>query len=219
MIPDHIEEITLDSLLPCVFAREELPYSEVWRRKVSFRRGRRYLVESASGGGKSSLASFIMGARRDYEGHILFDGTDASSLSIADWQELRRAHIAYLPQELALFPELSAIDNIILKGEICGEVDMERVNVWMDRLGIESRRDFPAGRLSIGQQQRVALIRSLCQPFDFILLDEPVSHLDEVNNRLAACIVEEEAERQGAGVITFSVGNPLLIENPEKLNL
>ena len=215
----HIEEITLDSLLPRVFAREELPYSEVWRRKVSFRRGGRYLVESASGGGKSSLAAFITGARRDYEGRLLFDGRDASSLGIPDWQEIRRAHIAYLPQELALFPELSAIDNILLKGEICGDVDMKRVGEWMERLGITDRRDYPAGKLSIGQQQRVALIRSLCQPFDFMLLDEPVSHLDEANNRVAARIVEEEALRQGAGVIIFSVGNPLMIENPEKLNL
>ena len=219
MIPSHIEEITLESLLPRVFAREELTYSEVWRRRVSFRRGGRYLVESASGGGKSSLAAFIMGARRDYEGRLLFDGRDAASLDIAAWQEMRRAHIAYLPQELALFPELSAIDNILLKGEICGDVDMKRIDSWMDRLGVTSRRDYPAGRLSIGQQQRVALIRSLCQPFDFILLDEPVSHLDEANNRIAAAIVEEEAGRQDAGIITFSVGNPLLIENPEKLHL
>ncbi|MDE7350627.1 MAG: ATP-binding cassette domain-containing protein [Muribaculaceae bacterium] len=214
-----MEEITLQGLLPRVFAREELRYSEVWRRTVVFRRGGRYLVESASGGGKSSLAAFIMGARRDYEGRLLFDGRDASSLGIADWQEIRRAHIAYLPQELALFPELSAIDNILLKGEICGDVDMKRVESWMERLGITARRDYPAGRLSIGQQQRVALIRSLCQPFDFILLDEPVSHLDEANNRIAARIVEEEAARLGAAIITFSVGNPLLIENPEKLNL
>ena len=215
----RIEEITLESLLPRVFAREELTYSQVWRRKLTFRRGCSYLVESASGGGKSSLAAFIMGARRDYEGRILFDGRAASSFSIADWQELRRAHVAYLPQELALFPELSAIDNILLKGEICGEIDLPRVEAWMERLGIMGRRDYPAGKLSIGQQQRVAFIRSLCQPFDFILLDEPVSHLDEANNRIAAGIVEEEAHRQGAGIITFSVGNPLLIDNPEKLTL
>lgn len=215
----HIEEITLDSLLPRVFAQEELPFSQVWRTGVSFRRGGRYLVESASGGGKSSLAAFIMGARRDYEGKVLFDGRDAATLSIADWQEIRRSHIAYLPQELSLFPELSAIDNILLKMEICGDADISRIDSWMERLGVASRRDYPAGRLSIGQQQRVALIRSLCQPFDFILLDEPVSHLDEDNNRLAARIVEEEASRQGAAIITFSVGNPLLIENPEKLYL
>ena len=215
----RIEEITLDSLLPCVFVREELPSSEVWGAKVSFRRGNSYLVESASGGGKSSLAAFMMGARRDYEGRLCFDGRDASSLGISDWQEIRRSHIAYLPQELSLFPELSAIDNILLKGEICGVIDMKRVDSWMERLGITARRDYLAGKLSIGQQQRVALIRALCQPFDFILLDEPVSHLDEANNRIAARIVEEEARRQGAGIIVFSVGNPLLIDNPEKLNL
>ncbi len=215
----HIEEITLESLLPRVFMREELPYSEVWRKKVVFHRGGRYLVESASGGGKSSLAAFIMGSRNDYEGTLKFDGREARTLSINDWQDLRRKHIAYLPQELALFPELSAIDNIRLKADISGDIDIVRVDNWLDRLGITERRDYPAGKLSIGQQQRVALIRSLCQPFDFILLDEPVSHLDEANNRIAASIVEEEAYRQGAAIITFSVGNPLLIDNPDKLNL
>ena len=215
----RIEEITLDALLPRVFAREEMSSSKVWRKKVVLRRGGRYLVESASGGGKSSLAAFIMGSRNDYEGKLMFNGHDAKSLSISDWQDIRRSHIAYLPQELALFPELSAIDNIRMKAEISGYQDMSRIEMWLDRLGMTDRRDYLAGRLSIGQQQRVALIRSLCQPFDFILLDEPVSHLDASNNRIAAAIVEEEAERQGAGIITFSVGNPLLIDNPEKLNL
>ncbi len=215
----RIEEITLDALLPRVFAREEMSSSKVWRKKVVLRRGGRYLVESASGGGKSSLAAFIMGSRNDYEGKLMFNGHDAKSLSISDWQDIRRSHIAYLPQELALFPELSAIDNIRMKAEISDYQDMSRIEMWLDRLGMTDRRDYLAGRLSIGQQQRVALIRSLCQPFDFILLDEPVSHLDASNNRIAAAIVEEEAERQGAGIITFSVGNPLLIDNPEKLNL
>ena len=215
----RIEEITLDSLLPRVFAREELTFSQVWRNELTFHKGKKYLVESASGGGKSSLAAFLMGSRNDYEGSIRFNGEDIGKFGIARWQEIRRSHLAYLPQELALFPELSAIDNIMLKAELTGEIDRRKVEGWMDTLGISSRRDYPAGRLSIGQQQRVALIRSLCQPFDFILLDEPVSHLDEENNRIAARIVEEEAERRQAGIITFSVGNPLLIDNPVKLNL
>lgn len=215
----RIDEISLRSLLPRVFAQEELPFSRVWRSDVSFRRGGRYLVDAASGGGKSSLAAFIIGSRRDYDGAVLFDGEDVSRFGIARWQEIRRSHIAYLPQELALFPQLSAIDNILLKAELSGDADIHRIEDWMMRLGISSRRDFPAGRLSIGQQQRVALIRSLCQPFDFLLLDEPVSHLDEANNRIAAAIVEEEALRQQAGIIVFSVGNPLLIENPEILHL
>lgn len=215
----RMDSITLKTLLPRVFAREEMPFSQVWRSELSFHRGGRYLVESASGGGKSSLAAFLIGSRNDYEGSIWFDDRDARTLSIAEWQDIRRSHIAYLPQELSVFPELSAIDNIRLKMDLTGDVDMPRVEGWLRRLGMESRLDYPAGRLSIGQQQRVALVRSLCQPFDFILLDEPVSHLDEENNRIAARIVEEDAERRGAGIIVFSVGNPLLIENPVKLTL
>lgn len=215
----RIDEITLSDLLPCVFAREEIPHSEVWHTTVELRRGDKYLIESASGGGKSSLASFIMGARQDYEGVIKFNGENIRSFSIDQWQEIRRLHIAYLSQELALFPELSAFDNIMLKAQLTDDFDNSRIKNWLERLGIESRRDYPAGKLSIGQQQRVALIRCLCQPFDFILLDEPVSHLDDDNNRIAAQIVDEEAKRRDAAIITFSVGNPLLINNHVKLKL
>lgn len=215
----RIDEITLLDLLPQVFAGEEIPHSEVWHTTVELRRGEKYLIESASGGGKSSLASFIVGARQDYEGVIKFNGENIRSFSIDQWQEIRRRHIAYLPQELALFPELSAFDNIMLKAQLTDDFDNSRIKILLERLGIEARRDYPVGKLSIGQQQRVALIRCLCQPFDFILLDEPVSHLDDENNRVAAQIVEEEAIRRNASIITFSVGNPLLINDPVKLNL
>ena len=89
----------------------------------------------------------------------------------------------------------------------------------MKELGIDSRADYPVGRMSIGQQQRVAIIRSLCQPFDFIILDEPVSHLDPDNNRIAARMIQREAERQGAGIITTSVGNRLLLDNLKTIRL
>lgn len=206
-------------MLPRVFVSESIPDSEIWRAGVTFRRGEVSLVEAASGGGKSSMCAYIYGARTDYEGRLLFNGSDAASLSIPEWQEIRRRHIAYLPQELSLFPELSAWDNIRLKNRLTGHVSDSRIEEWLDRLGISSRRDYPAGRMSIGQQQRVAVIRSICQPFDFILLDEPVSHLDEGNNRIAAEIILEEALRQGAGIISTSVGNHLLLDYARKLRL
>ena len=89
----------------------------------------------------------------------------------------------------------------------------------MERLGVEARADYPAGKLSIGQQQRVAIIRALCMPFDFLMLDEPVSHLDAANNMAAAEIIAEEAMAQGAGIISTSVGNPLLLHSAKSLRL
>lgn len=210
---ERIERITLGRMLPRVFVNELIPDSDVWKEDLTLLRGEHCLIEAASGGGKSSMCSYIYGARDDYEGTLLFNGQDVRRLSIDQWQEIRREHIAYLPQELDLFPELSAWDNIQLKNRLTGHLSDKEIENYLDRLGIASRRDYPAGRMSIGQQQRVAIIRSICQPFDFILLDEPISHLDENNNRIAADIIQHEASRQGAAIISTSVGNPLLLNS------
>lgn len=214
-----IEKIHLSGMLPRVFLSESIPDSDVWRGEVTFERGRFYLVEAASGGGKSSLCSYIFGARGDYEGSLMFDGTDASTLGMGQWQEFRRRNIAYLPQELSLFPELTALQNIEMKNSLTGWKTGEEIDGWLRMLGIWQRKDYPVGKMSIGQQQRVGIIRALCQPFDFILLDEPVSHLDGDNNRIAATMITEEARQQGAGIISTSVGNPLLIDEYIKLKL
>lgn len=206
-------------MLPRVFVSESIPASDVWRNELVFRKGCRYRVEAASGGGKSSMCAYIYGGRIDYEGSLYFNDRDTSGLTIKEWQEIRRRHLAYLPQELSLFPELTALENITLKNSLTGHVGLERIEEWLHELGIDSRRDYPVGRMSIGQQQRVGIIRALCQPFDFILLDEPVSHLDETNNRKAAAMIVAEAERQGAGIISTSVGNHLLIEESIALKL
>lgn len=73
-------------------------------------------------------------------------------------------------------------------------------------LGISDKLDTPIGLMSFGQQQRVAMMRTLCQPFDFVMVDEPISHLDDTNGRIMAGILTDEAKAQGAGVIVTSIG-------------
>lgn len=214
-----IKEIRFEGMLPEVFQNERVPESDVWKTGLVLERGEHYLIEAASGGGKSSMCSYIFGSRDDYKGKLLFDSRDVREFTISDWQEIRRRNIAYLPQELDLFPELTAWENIQLKNKLTSHLSDAEIENCLEELGIASRRDYPAGRMSIGQQQRVAIIRSICQPFDFILLDEPVSHLDEDNNRIGAAIIGREAERQGAAIVSTSVGNPLLLDNYRKLRL
>nr|QIM10845.1 ABC transporter ATP-binding protein [uncultured Muribaculaceae bacterium] len=214
-----MQSITLERMLPEVFVSEKIPDSDVWLTNLTFERGKSYLVVAASGAGKSSMCAYIYGARTDYEGKLTFDGKDVSAFGMDHWLELRRRNLAYLPQELSLFPELTAMQNIRLKNSLTGHIEEERIEEWLHLLGIDSRKDYPVGKMSIGQQQRVGIIRALCQPFDFILLDEPVSHLDEENNLKAAGIIEEEARRQSAGIISTSVGNPLLLKESIKLRL
>ncbi len=209
----------MQDVLPRVFAGEAPKPSDVWLREVCLCRGEHYLIEAASGTGKSSLCSYLYGARRDYMGQILYDGVDVGTYDIGRWSQLRCRHIAYLPQEMGLFPELTARENIQLKNRLTGYKTDSQIEDMAAALGIDQRMDMMAGCLSIGQQQRVALLRALCQPCDFILLDEPVSHLDAANNRVVADMVLAEARAQGAGIITTSVGNRLLIDDVSRLSL
>ncbi len=166
-----IKEIRFEGMLPEVFQNERIPESDVWKTGLVLERGEHYLIEAASGGGKSSMCSYIFGSRDDYKGKLLFDSRDVREFTISDWQEIRRRNIAYLPQELDLFPELTAWENIQLKNKLTSHLSDAEIENCLEELGIASRRDYPAGRMSIGQQQRVAIIRSICQPFDFILLE------------------------------------------------
>lgn len=77
---------------------------------------------------------------------------------------------------------------------------------FFEQLGIADKINVKAGKLSFGQQQRVAFIRALCQPFDFLFLDEPISHLDDDNSRIMGELIIAEAKAQGAGVIATSIG-------------
>ena len=120
---------------------------------------------------------------------------------------------------MRMFPELTVMQNLELKNGLTRHKTRQQLLGLLERLGIADKADQRLGLLSIGQQQRVALIRAVCQPFDFILLDEPVSHLDRNNNLIAAGIVEEEAAAQGAGVISTSVGNPLLLDQARFITL
>lgn len=204
-----MEKIELNNTLPAVFAGRESTPSDIWQCQLTLERGRHYLIVAESGTGKSSLCAYLYGYRNDYSGSISFDGRDLRQIGVAQWCRLRQRHLAYLPQELRLFPELTALENVQLKNRITHHKTDSEIAQWFDTLGIADKLHSPAGKLSIGQQQRVALLRTLCQPADFILLDEPVSHLDEANNRIAANLVAAEAARMGASVIATSVGNHL----------
>ena len=210
-----VEKITLSNTLPQVFTgmEHEVPVSlsQVWLQTIEFARPNYYMVEAESGTGKSSLCSYIYGSRGDYRGKILFDGRDVSEFTIEQWCELRTRSLAYLPQEMHLFPELTVLENIDIKNRLTGCKSREWILEALERLEISVKADVLAGKLSVGQQQRVAIIRALCQPFDFILIDEPVSHLDQRNNNIVAHLIQEEAQSNGASIIATSVGNKINI--------
>ena len=198
--------IRLLSLLPQSFFLQKNLQSEVWQQDITFEKGQLYLVEADSGKGKSTLCSYILGYRHDYSGQLLFDDDDARGFSVSHWIDLRRSHISTLFQELRLFPELTAMENVQIKNKLTGFKSDSQIREWFKILGIDDKMDAKIGRMSYGQQQRVAMIRALVQPFDFIVVDEPISHLDDANAQRMGHVMIAEAKAQGAGVIVTSIG-------------
>lgn len=207
-----MKTITLQQTLPAVFADKDRIVSDVWHQQLELVKGEKVLIEAASGTGKSSLCSFVYGYRNDYQGIICFDGKNIRSMNVSDWVEIRKTSLSMLFQELRLFPELTSWENVQIKNSLTGFKSKKEIKQWFEVLGIAEKWNTPLGMLSFGQQQRVAMIRALCQPFDFIFLDEPVSHLDEENGRIMASLLTEEVERQGAGVVVTSIGKHLELD-------
>ena len=126
--------------------------------------------------------------------------------AVSEWVNIRKNHISHLFQELRLFPELTAFENVQIKNKLTNFKSENQIKTWFEALGIAEKLDVKVGLLSFGQQQRVAMIRALVQPFDFILADEPISHLDDKNSEIMGKIMLDEAQAQGAGVIVTSIG-------------
>lgn len=206
-------------VIPQVFASREQQDSEIWQQDVVFEKGRLYLVEADSGKGKSTFCSYIQGYRNDFSGQLLFDDVDVKSLKVNDWVNIREHHISLLFQELRLFPELTAMENVEIKNKLTGFKPRAQIDEWFDMLGIGDKRDAKVGRMSFGQQQRVAMIRALVQPFDFILADEPISHLDDSNSAIMGKILMDEARMQGAGVIITSIGKHMNLDYDQIIKL
>lgn len=214
-----MNKIQLHNVVPEIFAQREDLRSDVWHNDFCFEQGKSYLIKAASGTGKSSLCSYLYGQRGDYRGVISFDGEDIATYNTNRWCEIRQKHISVLFQDLKLFGELTALENIEIKNNITHHKSLKDIELLFEELGISDKIHSRIDRMSFGQQQRVAFIRSLCQPHDFILLDEPISHLDDHNSDVMRDILLREVRSSGASIIATSIGKHMNIYYDVCLNL
>lgn len=200
--------ILFNNVIPLPLAEIHDNKSNIWQKEqFEFKPISKYLIEAPSGKGKTSLLSIIYGLRTDYLGNIFFDDQDISSLSLEEWTEIRMKKISMVFQGLRLFSELTAMENIMLKNDLTNHKKEEEIIEMAKKLEVENFLNRHCGILSFGQQQRITIIRALCQPFNFLLLDEPFSHLDDKNIDKAYQLVTEECKNQNASLILTSLNS------------
>lgn len=194
-------EIRLKKILPTYFDAGVTERSEIWGKDISFNKGEFVKIVAPSGSGKTSLVHFLYGLRNEYFGDIQFNEKVTRNFSILDYTGFRQKSISIVFQDLRLFPEQTAFDNIEIKRQLNPFHPVDRIYEMAGRLGIEKKLHNKSRICSYGEQQRIAIIRALMQPFDFLFLDEPFSHLDTENAQLAMELMLEESERRNAAII------------------
>jgi ABC-type lipoprotein export system ATPase subunit len=180
--------------------------TDVWQKEFVFEPGKNYRVVAPSGKGKSTFIHYIYGLRNDYTGQITLAQKDCRQIDSSQWSELRQRNISIVYQDLRLFLHLTAAQNLDVKSVLYENQNPDQIHGMADRLGVTKLLPKKSNTLSYGERQRIAIIRALIQPFDWLLLDEPFSHLDKDNSEKAFVLIDEEVKKRNAGVILTSLG-------------
>lgn len=193
--------IHLEEVVPSYFEKDSISGSEIWGKKILFEQGTHVHIVAPSGSGKTSLMHFIYGLRKDYSGVLSYDTTNISGFDLEQFSTFRQNEISIVFQDMRLFMDQTIRQNIEIKRQLSPYHPPEKITEMANRLGIGSKLDRITNSCSYGEKQRVAIIRSLMQPFKYLLLDEPFSNLDDANRAKAMELLVEECQVRNASMI------------------
>ncbi|MCP4443400.1 MAG: ATP-binding cassette domain-containing protein [Aureispira sp.] len=214
---------TLNQVVP-IPLKDQISASQIWSTSCTFQKGKRYFVHAPSGSGKTTLQHLLYGLRDDYEGDIALEMKGGGKrvikgLDLNQWTTIRQEQVSVIFQDLRLFLEFSALENIQIKNRLTNHKTEEEILAMAERLGVKELLGKHCGKLSYGQRQRIAIIRALCQPFGLLLMDEPFSHLDKDNIQRCCDLIMEECKSQEAGYVIASLGDKYVLEYDEEVRL
>ena len=200
-------EIILNNIMPSPLSSIQHSKESIWGNFIELKAGKHILLNASSGKGKSTFTSTMIGLRNDYTGSITFDGLDIKTFTPDDWTTIRQSKISVIYQDLQLFPDLTVAENLILKNNLTNSYSENEIKSMLSKLGIEDKWEQKCGLLSMGQQQRVAIIRGLLQTFEWLIMDEPFSHLDTENTLLCLELINKRCKELNAGFVLTTLGD------------
>lgn len=205
--------------MPVPLASIEHSSKSIWGNNFTLNQGEKVVLNASSGKGKTTFTHTLAGIRMDFDGEILFDDKSLKAFTPEEWADLRKEEISFVFQDLQLFPKLTVAENLRLKNSLTNTYSDEELINFLKELDISDKWDVKCEILSMGQQQRVAIIRALTQPFEWLIMDEPFSHLDEVNTQKCLKLIDRRASELGAGFILTTLGDYHQFDYTKELNL
>jgi len=176
--------------------------SDVWNTTRVFNSGDHIKINAPSGTGKTTLVHILYKLRHDYKGQVRWDDKNLAAIAEDDLAGMRQRKVSIIFQDMRLFENLTARENIELK-RLLHQPFYESIVIdeMAGQLGIDHILNQKAGLCSYGEQQRISIIRALVQPFEWLIMDEPFSHLDKNNTLKAAALIAAECNKRNAGFL------------------
>ena len=192
-----------------------VPGGEFWALKkinAEVPEGSFVILKGRSGSGKTTLLNLICTLDKPTEGIIKIDGTDVSTLSDYEKEEMRRTKMGFVFQSVSLIPSLNAFQNVEFSMRMAGikpgrERDA-RVEECLRLVGLGNRMTHMPAEMSGGEQQRVAIARALAHKPRLLLADEPTAELDSAMAARVAQLFGEMSKKEGISILmtTHDVG-------------
>lgn len=213
--------IELQSLVPIPLKEKfTTRTSSIWNANITFDEGERVKVVAPSGTGKTTLMNIIYKVRCDYEGTVTWGNRNIRGIAGDELAQYRQQKLSVVFQDLRLFDNLTARENIELNRVLQKPFyESPKIDEFAEALGITHILNQKAGICSYGEQQRIAIIRSLMQPFEWLLMDEPFSHLDNANAQKAANLIADECTKRNAGFILTDLEEDELFDYNKRYKL
>jgi len=171
-----------------------------------------------SGSGKTTLLHLLAGLLPLQEGEVYWEGAPIRGLSEGVLARRRLRFMGLVFQHHFLFPELTALENVLAPGYLAGEVDRGRALALLERLGLLGRAHFLPQRLSGGERQRAAVARALYLRPRLLLADEPTASLDRRQAREVLGLLKELSREVGAALV-LATHDEALVEGLRVLRL
>jgi ABC-type lipoprotein export system ATPase subunit len=185
------------------FTQGSLNYTLFEEVSHQFIQGKSYAVMGSSGSGKSTLLHLLMGIENPTSGSIIIEGINIVAVAQKEKDVLRQA-MGIMFQTPYLVSELTVIENVMLKSILFGAVsktEIDRAQALLKSVGLEKKESMQPLLLSGGEQQRVALLRALFHPPQWLLVDEPTGSLDEDSGREILKILKQYQSLYNMGII------------------
>ncbi|CAN7688237.1 ABC transporter ATP-binding protein [Phyllobacterium sp. LjRoot231] len=163
--------------------------------------GRSLALTGESGSGKSTLLHLAAGLDHPDSGHIEIAGQDISQLNDVGRAALRRGVVGLVFQQFNLIPSLDVAANLSFHARLAGSYDSAWQSELVEKLGLEALLKRYPEQLSVGQQQRVAIGRTLAARPKLVLADEPTGNLDEATGDAVLALMLELVVQTGAALL------------------